>query len=210
MDYPTSLPRPALCRRHNVIRQSGLIAGRPWRGTVGCPGGRDKAPTAERIVCRRGRSAFLPASARGRLSESQFQCGSGFRTGPRNARCLTQNELREGLCGGAEALPLALHQVPLAPQGEACHIQNSQAPGRQLVVEIPPPEPTCPGHRAHEWAGGSVQGHGGGVITVEECRRCGVRLTTDTWATDPETGEQGLRTIRYDAPESDDREESGA
>jgi hypothetical protein len=88
-------------------------------------------------------------------------------------------------------------------------LDGGQAPGRQLVVEIPPPEPTCPGHRAHEWADGSVQGHGGGVITVETCRRCGVRLTTDTWATDPETGEQGLRTIRYDAPESDDREELG-
>ena len=85
-------------------------------------------------------------------------------------------------------------------------LDGEQAPGRQLVIEVPPPEPTCPGHRAHSWADGSVQGHGGGVITVEMCRRCGVRRTVDTWATDSETGEQGLRTIRYDLPEPEDPE----
>lgn len=29
------------------------------------------------------------------------------------------------------------------------------------------------------------------------CRHCGCGRTVDTWAQDPETGEQGLRSVTY-------------
>lgn len=75
-------------------------------------------------------------------------------------------------------------------------------------VAIDPPEPACrtDTHRypGHEWRQSSVIGHGGGVIVEEACQRCGFRRTTDTWAQDPETGAQGLRSVRYSPAESDD------
>ena len=40
-----------------------------------------------------------------------------------------------------------------------------------------------------------VWGHGGGVIIHEVCRWCGTLRITDTWAQDPQTGEEGLRSI---------------
>ena len=74
-------------------------------------------------------------------------------------------------------------------------------------VTIDPPAPECT-EDEHDWqspyelVGGlrenpGVFGHGGGVIIVEVCPHCGMYRETDTWAQDPTTGEQGLRSIRY-------------
>lgn len=76
-------------------------------------------------------------------------------------------------------------------------------------VAIDPEEPDCVGGHEHDWqspielVGGlaenpGVHGHGGGVIITEACLRCGARKVTDTWAQDPETGEQGLTSVAYD------------
>lgn len=76
-------------------------------------------------------------------------------------------------------------------------------------VEIEPEEPECDGEHEHDWCspyavvGGirenpGVWGHGGGVIIHEICRHCGCLRTTDTWAQNPETGEQGLRAVSYE------------
>lgn len=82
-------------------------------------------------------------------------------------------------------------------------------------VAFDPPEPPCEGDHAHEWTsphdlvGGltenpGVFGHGGGAIITEVCAHCGLRRITDTWATDPTDGEQGLTSVEY---RRDDEEE---
>jgi hypothetical protein len=69
-------------------------------------------------------------------------------------------------------------------------------------------QPACVDGEDHDWqspieiVGGikenpGVWGHGGGVTIQEVCLRCGCGKCTDTWAQDPETGEQGLRSIKY-------------
>jgi hypothetical protein len=78
-----------------------------------------------------------------------------------------------------------------------------------VTVAVQPPEPDCADDRGHRWhaphelVGGleenpGVWGHGGGVISKDVCRFCGVVRTVDTWAQDPETGEQGLESYSYE------------
>ena len=78
-----------------------------------------------------------------------------------------------------------------------------------VTVAIDPPEPDCLKGGEHRWrsphdlVGGiesnpGVWGSGGGVLIIECCMRCGCARTTDTWAQDPETGEQGLTSVRYE------------
>lgn len=77
-----------------------------------------------------------------------------------------------------------------------------------LTVAIDPPEPRCEDGDSHDWrrplalVGGirenpGVQGHGGGVIITDVCMHCGCERRVDTWAQDPETGEQGLESVCY-------------
>lgn len=79
----------------------------------------------------------------------------------------------------------------------------------RVTVAINPIEPTCPGYAEHDWSspyeivGGvkenpGVHGHGGGVIITEVCMQCGCKRTTDTWAQDRSTGEQGLESVEYE------------
>jgi hypothetical protein len=80
------------------------------------------------------------------------------------------------------------------------------------TIELPADEPACVRGHEHDWqspyeiVGGlrenpGVQGHGGGVIYREICAHCGRYRTTDTWAPDPDGGEQGKRQVRYGAPD---------
>lgn len=81
-------------------------------------------------------------------------------------------------------------------------------------VAMDPPEPECAAgeHRwisPYELVGGieenpGVHGNAGGVIVTEVCALCGTRRTTDTWAQDPSTGEQGLTAVWYDRLSDDD------
>lgn len=71
------------------------------------------------------------------------------------------------------------------------------------TVTIQPDEPECEA-AAHDWAEESVRGHGGGVVVVERCSHCGCSRTTDTWATNPSTGEQGLTSVSYEEPTDDE------
>lgn len=77
-----------------------------------------------------------------------------------------------------------------------------------LTVTLHPEAPEC-SEVEHDWCspyevlGGlkdnpGVWGHGGGVIMKRVCPHCGMYMITDTWAQNPETGEQGLTSIRYD------------
>ena len=77
------------------------------------------------------------------------------------------------------------------------------------TVQIDPPVPACAdGGREHDWAaphrlvGGckenpGVWAHGGGVVMHDVCLRCGCLRVTDTWARRPDTGQEGLRSVRY-------------
>jgi hypothetical protein len=78
-----------------------------------------------------------------------------------------------------------------------------------VSVSIDPHEPACSDEDDHEWAapvsivGGcasspGVYGHAGGVTISEVCLHCGCRKLIDTWAQRRDTGEQGLRSLRYD------------
>ncbi|HXI78815.1 MAG TPA: hypothetical protein VNH21_16885 [Steroidobacteraceae bacterium] len=70
-------------------------------------------------------------------------------------------------------------------------------------------EPDCTAGKEHDWrtphsvVGGvrenpGVEGHGGGVIIRDVCSHCGMYRITDTWAQDPQTGEQGLEETTYE------------
>lgn len=75
-------------------------------------------------------------------------------------------------------------------------------------LTIEPVEPDCEDGE-HDWqspydiVGGikenpGVWSNGGGVIINEVCIKCGCGKTTDTWAQNPITGEQGLRSVAYE------------
>ncbi len=73
-------------------------------------------------------------------------------------------------------------------------IGDSDADGESLTVQIDPPEPKgC----AHRWVERSVQGLGGGVLIVDTCEHCGYERVTNTYASRPDTGEQGFTTVTY-------------
>lgn len=81
--------------------------------------------------------------------------------------------------------------------------------GREChTMAIDPDEPECMNDMEHEWesphwlVGGvesnpGVWSSGGGVRYEEACLHCGAGRSTDTWAQDPETGEQGLTSVTY-------------
>ncbi|MEM7820034.1 MAG: hypothetical protein QW761_00300 [Candidatus Aenigmatarchaeota archaeon] len=79
-------------------------------------------------------------------------------------------------------------------------------------VKIDPEEPPCVEGAEHDWCapievvGGIKEnpgcwGHGGGVIMKMVCRHCRTYKIIDTWATDPATGRQGLKTVEYEPPD---------
>jgi hypothetical protein len=87
-------------------------------------------------------------------------------------------------------------------------VHGDEKTAEDIMVEIHPPEPACEATCGHEWiapyelVGGLRENpgcwsHGGGLISDEICRHCGCKRITDTWAQDPETGAQGLTSIRY-------------
>lgn len=84
-------------------------------------------------------------------------------------------------------------------------------------VTLEPDEPSCAKGEEHDWCsphdlvGGleenpGVHGHGGGVIITEVCRHCACKRVTDTWAPNPDTGEQGLRSVSYEEDAYTDEE----
>lgn len=95
--------------------------------------------------------------------------------------------------------------VTSTPIGEDGKPINDEAETHTIAIE--PTAPECCGGE-HDWAsplsvvGGikenpGVYCHGGGVIITEVCRHCGCYQITDTWAQNPENGEQGLTSTEY-------------
>ena len=75
-------------------------------------------------------------------------------------------------------------------------------------ITVEPDEPECVEGQEHDWqspqelVGGcdenpGVYGSGGGVTIYEVCMICGCGKVTDTWAQDPNDGEQGLTSTEY-------------
>ena len=98
---------------------------------------------------------------------------------------------------------------------EECEgVWYDSADEESITITIEPDVPECPhpdpdSEDGHDWrapvalVGGCREnpgcfGHGGGVVSSEVCVRCGARRTTDTWAQDPSTGQQGLTSVEYE------------
>ncbi len=92
--------------------------------------------------------------------------------------------------------------------GLDAHGQILRARHQHHTVAVDPAEPPCPAGK-HDWQsphdllGGVAENpgvslHGGGVIILSVCMYCGCERTVDTWAQAPETGEQGLTSIKFE------------
>lgn len=157
------------------------------------------------------------SEAEDRLREAQLAlCGTD---------CPRVWELREGgyeyaeftACSAEEALEEARGNVDRSNYNEdagTLYIQVSvtcpeTSESDSDTVTCEPDEPDCAPGYEHNWqspielVGGIKEnpgcwGHGGGVIYHEVCAHCGCKRTTDTWAQNPDTGEQGLREVSYE------------
>lgn len=87
------------------------------------------------------------------------------------------------------------------------YVTDEDGQTTRVKVTLDPDEPPCE-EEEHEWVaplslvGGckespGVHGSGGGVTIHEVCRHCGCGKLVNTWDYDPETGEQGLESVRY-------------
>lgn len=81
---------------------------------------------------------------------------------------------------------------------------DREVDGEYVKVAIAPQEPACDDGDEHDYAGSRAWGHGGGVVSIEQCAACGLQRITDTWAQCRTTGEQGLESIEYRTPDDDD------
>ncbi len=79
------------------------------------------------------------------------------------------------------------------------------------TLDIDPVSPPCQEGISHEWEEdeNGVSGHGGGVIVTSTCKHCKLHRTTDTWAQNMATGEQGLASVKYDDSEQHDSFDGG-
>lgn len=121
------------------------------------------------------------------------------------AAAIAHDEDGDLACARHAATPAA--GVQLQPLG-AIGLDETETESEEILVEIPAVEPDCIDGHDHDWqspveiVGGihenpGVWGHGGGVLVAEVCIRCGCGQHTDTWAQDPASGQQGLRSVEY-------------
>jgi hypothetical protein len=66
-----------------------------------------------------------------------------------------------------------------------------------VTTAIDPEEPDCSDDDGHDWGPDHVYGHGGGVTISNICQHCGIKKIIDTWASRPDTGEQGLKSLSF-------------
>lgn len=87
-------------------------------------------------------------------------------------------------------------------------VEEVETDSEAHTIEVNPTEPECEHEDGHDWqsphelVGGcesnpGVWGNAGGVVINEVCIHCGCGRTTDTWAQNPVTGEQGLTSVEY-------------
>ena len=66
-------------------------------------------------------------------------------------------------------------------------------------IEIHPTEPDCDldYNQTHEWKEIELHGNGASVIIVDQCTRCDLKRTKNTYAQCHECGQQDLETVKY-------------
>lgn len=90
-------------------------------------------------------------------------------------------------------------------------VRELEVDTEDFVIEVHPEAPECI-DIDHDWkrplsvVGGvkenpGVRGSGGGVKFTEVCRHCGHYKVTDTYATNPVNGKQGLTSVEYHEPD---------
>lgn len=83
----------------------------------------------------------------------------------------------------------------------------TQVDEKTYKIAVEPEEPECE-YSGHHWdspysiVGGlredpGVHGNGGGVVITNVCLQCGCERKVNTWAQDPQDGEQGLESTTY-------------
>ncbi len=86
--------------------------------------------------------------------------------------------------------------------------QDNEDDKNSKTIVMNQSEPNCVSNERHNWKspqrilGGDnenpgVHSHGGEVVITEICSICGCERVTDTWAKNPDTGEDGFETIEY-------------
>lgn len=129
-----------------------------------------------------------------------------------SARKAAQQYVDDGDYGQEQVDSTAWVDVAVWRVGVALDKDGDVYPGeiddsrRWHTIAIDPEEPECVAdehdwHSPHSVVGGiaenpGVWGHGGGVIVKEVCAHCGVYRIRDTWAQRPDTGEQGLESVK--------------
>lgn len=70
------------------------------------------------------------------------------------------------------------------------------------TIQLDPDTPPCDGSASHTWDDIHVRGHGGGVVSTQQCRTCGAMRRIDTWAQRHDNGAGPFTTVTY--PEMDE------
>ena len=77
-------------------------------------------------------------------------------------------------------------------------IQRGRHEGTCDACPVPDPiAPPCTHDNGHHWKQTYFQRNGGEVICRDRCIHCPVTREIDSWAQDPDTGEQGLDSVTY-------------
>ena len=154
------------------------------------------SPDAVCDTCGRGPDGLIEYTFR-------EECG-----GEEVVRCDGDDDAEERLTAWVESGEYGQHEANAKTVWVRAHYIRPDESSESITVTIEPDEPDCT-EGEHDWqspieiVGGIKEnpgcwGHGGGVIIEEVCLHCGCGRTTDTWAQNPETGEQGLDSVEYE------------
>ena len=91
-------------------------------------------------------------------------------------------------------------------------VGDDEYASQRIKITLDPEEPSCEPDQEHDWRapyellGGlrenpGVWGSGGGVKYTMVCMNCGCGKHVNTWAQDPNDGEQGLDSVSYEPGE---------
>ena len=116
-----------------------------------------------------------------------------------------QEYVDQGDYGQASATETTWVPVRCTPSWRGARFENET---EYVTIAIHPVEPACADGHEHDWCaphellGGIPEapgawGHGGGVVSRDVCRHCGVYRVTDTDAQDA-AGAQGLVAVSYE------------
>jgi len=192
-----------------------LAAGDSWRvdwdtAAVTLDNGRRRSPLAASLAALIERDDEV---------DWVFGCDGYWADGGRHRPSAVEAALREWIETGdwdrSHTLWIRAYAKPRDPaSGKPCDDTHRRV---DITVTLHPEAPDCTKGQEHDWqspheiVGGCIEnpgvfGHGGGVTIHEVCAHCCAHRNTDTWAQDPNTGEQGLTSVRYERADARDDE----